>query len=46
MKPIEDLKAQHEGILLMLDVLKSMMEKKIAHFVGKIRAVLPPTHGK
>jgi hypothetical protein len=27
MKPIEDLKAEHEGILLMLDILEKMSER-------------------
>jgi len=30
MKPIEDLKSEHEGILLMLDVLETMSEKIVA----------------
>ena len=30
MKPIQDLKAEHEGILLMLDILERMSEKIVA----------------
>ena len=30
MKPIEDLKAEHEGILLMLDILERMSERIVA----------------